>query len=149
MKKIYIIFFICLPFFSCQNNELIELKNKLEQLENQNKKLSDSIKNIEEWNLANSTIIGIPKERDFKVNEEAEIKFGLFRVGEFRKYNIYKADTEFNKKELLKENWNQAEFHYKYTPKSINENNVMLIFEYNFDGVKYELRADTTLSVIE
>jgi hypothetical protein len=128
---------------------VIELKNKVEQLENQNKKLSDSIKNIEEWNLVNSTIIGIPKERDFKVNEEAEIKFGLFRVGEFRKYNIYKADTEFNKKELLKENWNQAEYYYRYTPKSINENNVKLIFEYDFDGVKYELQGNITLSVIE
>ncbi len=150
MKRIYLTLFICLPFFySCQNNEVIELKNKVEQLENQNKKLSDSIKNIEEWNLVNSTIIGIPKERDFKVNEEAEIKFGLFRVGEFRKCNIYKADTEFNKKELLKENWNQAEYYYRYTPKSINENNVKLIFEYDFDGVKYELQGNMTLSVIE
>ena len=150
MKRIYIIIFIYLPlFYSCQNTELIDLKNKVEQLENQNKKLSDSIKNIEEWNIANSTIIGIPKERDFKVNEEAEIKFGLFRVGEFRKCNIYKADIEFNKEKLLKENWNQAEFHYKYTPKSINDNNVKLIFEYDFDGVKYELQGNMTLSVIK
>ena len=149
MKKVYIIIFICLPtFFSCQNNELIELKNKLEQLENQNKKLTDSIDNIEEWNVVNSTIIGIPRERDFKVNEEAEIKFGLLRVGEFKESNIYLADMELNKIELLKENWNQAEFYYSYTPKSINDNRVNLIFEYEFEGVVYEISTQMTLSVI-
>ena len=150
MKRIYFPLLISLPFFySCQNNELIELKNKVEQLENQNKKLSDSIKNLEEWNLVNSTIIGIPKQRDFKVNEEAEITFGLFRTGEFRPYNIYKADDNFQKSELLKKDWNQAEFNYKYTPQSTTEDNVKLIFEYDFDGVKYDLMGNVMLNVVE
>src|SRR5690606_23353777 len=130
MKRIYLTLFICFPFFySCQNSELVELKNEVEHLKNQNEKLSDSIKNLEEWNLVNSTIIGIPKQRDFKVNKEAEITFGLFRTGEFRNYNIYKADDNFEKTELLEKNWNQAEFNFKYTPKSITEDNVKLIFE--------------------
>jgi len=150
MKKIYFTILICLPFiFSCQNNELVELKNRIEKLETQNKQLSDSIENIEKWNIVNSTIIEIPRERDFKVNEEAEINFGLFRVGEFRKSNIYLADMEFNKKELLEENWDQADYHYRYTPKSINDNSVKIIFEYEFDGEIYELQGNMMLSVIE
>lgn len=150
MKRIYIFIFIGLPFlFSCQNNELIELRNKLKQLDNQNKKLTDSLENINKSNIANSTIIGIPRKRDFKVNEEAEIKFGLFRVGEFRKSNIYLADMEFNKKELLKENYNQAEFYYKYTPKSITDNRVKIIFEYEFDDEIYELQGNISLNVVE
>lgn len=150
MIKIYITVFICFPFlFSCQNNELVELKTKIKQLENKNKKLSDSLNNIEKMNLANSMIIGVPNEINSKVNEESEIKFGLFRVGKFRKSNIYLADKEFNKKELLEENYDQALYNYSYTPKSITDNRVRLIFEYKFEDETYELQGNISLNVVE
>ena len=150
MIRIYIIILICLPtLFSCQNNEWVELKSKIEQLENQNKKLSDSLKNIEKMNLAKSMIIGIPNEIDSKVNEESEIKFGLLRVGKFRKSDIYLADKEFNKKELLEENYEQAIYNYSYTPKSITDNRVRLIFEYEFDHETYQLQGDISINVVE
>lgn len=150
MIKIYITVFICFPFlFSCQNNELVELKTKIKQLENKNKKLSDSLNNIEKMNLANSMIIGVPNEINSKVNEESEIKFGLFRVGKFRKSDIYLADKEFNKKELLEENYDQALYNYSYTPKSITDNRVRLIFEYKFEDETYELQGNISLNVVE
>ena len=150
MIKIYITVFIFFPFlFSCQNNELVELKTKIKQLENKNKKLSDSLNNIEKMNLANSMIIGVPNEINSKVNEESEIKFGLFRVGKFRKSNIYLADKEFNKKELLEEKYDQALYNYSYTPKSITDNRVRLIFEYKFEDETYELQGNISLNVVE
>lgn len=150
MIKIYITVFICFPFlFSCQNNELVELKTKIKQLENKNKKLSDSLNNIEKMNLANSMIIGVPNEINSKVNKESEIKFGLFRVGKFRKSNIYLADKEFNKKDLLEENYDQALYNYSYTPKSITDNRVRLIFEYKFEDETYELQGNISLNVVE
>tara|TARA_B100001146_G_C16186525_1_gene437092 strand:+ start:167 stop:553 length:387 start_codon:yes stop_codon:yes gene_type:complete len=128
---------------------LVELKTKIKQLENKNKKLSDSLNNIEKMNLANSMIIGVPNEVNSKVNEESEIKFGLFRVGKFRKSNIYLADKEFNKKELLEENYDQALYNYSYTPKSITDNRVRLIFEYKFEDETYELQGNISLNVVE
>ena len=128
---------------------MVELKTKIKQLENKNKKLSDSLNNIEKMNLANSMIIGVPNEINSKVNEESEIKFGLFRVGKFRKSNIYLADKEFNKKELLEENYDQALYNYSYTPKSITDNRVRLIFEYKFEDETYELQGNISLNVVE
>ena len=150
MIRIYIIILICLPFlFSCQNNELVELKSKIKQLENQNEELSDSLNNIERVNLANSMIIGIPNEINSKVNEESEIKFELFKVGKFKKSKIYLADKEFNKKELLEEKYEQAIYNYRYTPKSITDNRVRLIFEYEFGHETYQLQGDISLNVVE
>lgn len=150
MIRIYIVIFICFPFlFSCQNNELVELKTKIKQLKYQNKKLTDSLNNIEKINLDNSMIIGVPNEISSKVNEESEIKFGLFRVGKFRKSNIYLADKDFNKTKLLEENYDQALYNYSYTPKSITDNRVRLIFEYKFEDETYELQGNISLNIVE
>ncbi len=35
--------------------------------------------------IVNSVLIGISETRDFKVNENVKVRFGLFRTGDYRK----------------------------------------------------------------
>ena len=148
MKKIYIILFTGLTFFySCQNRELSELKAEIKILNESNRQLKDSLKNFKINSIINSQLFGIPEKRDFKLNELARVKFGLFKIDGNEIFDIYKIDKESNKKTLLEKDWNKATYIYEFTPKSMTDGEIELIFEFDINGEKIEINAPMSLYI--
>ena len=150
MKKIYGLLFLSLLInYSCQNTEIVELRNTIDKLEKQNLKLIDSINQIEKDMIFMSRLIGIPELRDFKVNEKGLIRFGFLKTGEIMKYNVYEKIRGTNEKKLLFTDLSIADFKYEFTPKSENDNEIYLITEFNFNGEIIEIPSLMQVSVID
>ena len=146
MKKIYIILFTSLTvFYSCQNGEVTELKADIIKLKEINKQLKDSLNNFKINSINNSYLMGIPQTRDFKLNELARIQFGLFKIEDNEIFNIYTFDRESKKRVLIEKDWNEATYMYEFIPKTKQDGEITLIFEFDISGEKIEVPASMSL----
>jgi hypothetical protein len=132
MRKttIALLILVSLLNYSCKNTEVEELKKQISDLELKNKILQDSLNKYDEYSIINSLLIGIPELRDYKVNETGIINFGFLKYGEIRKYNVYQKIKGTEDKKLLYSNLTEPKFKFEFTPKSIDDNEVELITEF-------------------
>lgn len=123
-------------FISCKNNELENLKIKISELENINKKLQDSLN--KQNSFLNTEIVGIPEEIEYKINEKGKANFILFKHQIFPKYNVYEID-EKNEKKLLIKNSTNSNFRYEFIPRKLPKDNINLILETEINGQSFEI----------
>ena len=147
------IFIILILFFnlSCQNEKLQELEKKITELETKNSELRYYIDNNEKISIINSQLIGIPEERDYKVNEVGKLNFGFLKYGKIKNYKVYmkkEADKDY---ELIYNNLSDAKFKLEFTPKSLNDNRIDIFAEFEGFGKDSIIRISTKtgLNVVE
>ena len=134
MKQI-ILLTICIIILGCNNLTLKEeqdLLNKITQLEEQNKKLKDSLSKSERDFLNSQILIGVPDVEHIKVGKKNNIVM-LFQTFDKKlpKYEIYKIE---GKKEIKIGENNQTRFNYEFIPKSIDDNKTHLLVKIPCEG---------------
>lgn len=136
MRNLSLISILLLILVACQNSEKKTfehslLQSRIEQLEQENRLLKDSISNSLEYELLSQIIVGIPDKKVLKVGEKNNVTF-LFhkQVGEFPLYEIFKIQD--GKEIKIGEN-NKTIFNYEFTPKSTNDNDFELLVKIPFN----------------
>lgn len=145
MKKT--VLFLFLTFLvSCTNSkngdsskEYQELLSEKNKLINENKKLIDSIHEIEKEFLYSQILIGVPDESILKAGKENNIAM-IFQthLKKIPEYQIFRI--EGNKKIKIGSN-NQTRFDYKFIPKSKEDNELELLVKMPYDGKVIEIPA--------
>jgi len=142
MKKNTLLLLSVLSLLSCRNSKESskEIENaliRITNLEEQNRKLTDSLNKYREIDLNSQSILGFPQECILKVGKKNKIKFVIFKNEfEFPKYDIYKIENDNEIK--IGEN-NNFNFDYEFTPKSIKDNRLNLKIKMPYKGEIIEL----------
>jgi hypothetical protein len=134
MKQIFLLA-ICITTLGCNNlktKEEQDLLNKITQLEEQNRKLKDSLSKNESDFLYSQILIGVADEHTLKVGKNNNVVMLLQTFGkELPKYEIYKIE---DKREIKIGENNQTRFNYQFVPKSIEDNELDLLVKIPFQG---------------
>src|SRR5690554_7448698 len=125
MKKSILLLVITILIISCNKQESAEIenfKNQISDLENQNKKLRDSLDQIEERFLLSQIVIAIPDDEFLTVGKENNIPL-LFQTynTELPAYDVFVIE---NDKQIRIGSGDNTRFDFKYTPKSLTDNKV-------------------------
>ncbi len=136
-KKIVVLLitFICVT--SCSQKKLKELNNRISELEVLNKKLSDSLKHQLKEKILHLTPIGFSETYESKLNEPCQINYAFcFGIDmDFPEYNVYRiTNGKEEEKELILSKQNKSGFTYEFTPKTVKDDTVELLLEFNSDG---------------
>ena len=146
-KAIRLLILISLLNYSCKNTEVGELKKHISNLELINKTLQDSLDKYDEYSIINSTMIGIPELRDYRVNETGIITFGFAKYGEIRNYNVYEKINGTEEKKLLFTDLTHSTFKFEFTPESIDDNVIELIAEFKSPDGNSVIHVPTSLEL--
>ena len=146
-NTIRLLILISLLNFSCKNTEVEELKKQISDLELKSKTLQDSLDKYDEYSIINSTMIGIPILRDYRVNETAIITFGFAKYGEIWNYNVYEKIKGSGEKKLLLSDLTHSTFKFEFTPESIDDNVIELIAEFKSPDGNSVIQVPTSLEL--
>lgn len=114
------------------SQEVNILLDRISKLEDQNKKLKDSLSKIEGDFLYSQILIGVPDVETIKVGKKNNIVM-LFQTFDKKlpQYEIYRIE---GKKEIKIGENNQTRFNYEFVPKSIHDNTFSLLVKIPFEG---------------
>ena len=149
MKKILIIT-ICIITLSCNKSqekpiELESLITKISILEEQNKKLEDSLSKIEEEFLFSQILLGISDKQTLKVGEKNNIVMLLQTFNrKLPKYEIFRIE---NGKEIKVGEDDGTRFDYKFIPKSIDDNSPEFLLKIPYNGKIIKIPGKLILDV--
>ncbi|MBB4801225.1 hypothetical protein HNP37_001264 [Flavobacterium nitrogenifigens] len=147
-KAIFII--ICFTLLSCNNsnhssNKEKALLDKISQLENENKKLKDSLSKNERDFINSQMLIGVPDVESFKVGKKNNITFLFYTLDKkLPQYEIYKVE---NKKEIKIGENNQTKFNYEFIPKSIDDSKLHILVKIPYEGKVTTMQNSISLNV--
>ncbi|MDE1208457.1 hypothetical protein [Tenacibaculum larymnensis] len=136
MKKNIIFFVASLLLLSCNNKEL---ETKLKSLQQENKKLKDSIVRFNYNKIISSEMIILPSNNTNEVKFDGMIYNRLDKVS----YDLYQLDTlhyieGVTKKVIFKNNLS-SQFQIKADESLIKNNILYLMAEYNLDSLKVQI----------
>ncbi|WP_264550238.1 hypothetical protein [Flavobacterium sp. N2820] len=149
MKKILIIT-ICIITLSCNKSqekpiELESLITKISILEEQNKKLEDSLSKIEEEFLFSQILLGISDKQTLKVGEKNNIVMLLQTFNrKLPKYEIFRIE---NGKEIKVGEDDGTRFDYEFIPKSIDDNSPEFLLKIPYNGKIIKIPGKLILDV--
>jgi hypothetical protein len=149
MKKILIIT-ICIITLSCNKSqekpiELESLITKISILEEQNKKLEDSLSKIEEEFLFSQILLGISDKQTLKVGEKNNIVMLLQTFNrKLPKYEIFRIE---NGKEIKVGEDDGTRFDYEFIPKSIDDNSPEFLLKIPYNGKIIKIPGKLILNV--
>ena len=150
MKNIVIITLVFL-LVSCNNEETDNLQKRIAELEATNKKLQDSLNNIERDKIISSSLILIPQEEKMRSQETNKFTGIFFQDVNFPKYNVYEVFTDSDgekQRKLIREGVTDSKFQYEFTPTSKTDNQIELIAEFEKDTLKNEKLEIYTKTVL-
>lgn len=141
MKKIFLLLAILVTIISCDSGrqeslELENLKNQISYLENQNKKLRDSLDQVEEMFLLSQIVIAIPDDEFLIVGKENNIPL-LFQTYN-TKLPVYDVFVIENDKQIRVGSGDNTRFDFNYTPKSLNDNEVEMLIKMPYKDQIFE-----------
>ncbi|RZJ61128.1 MAG: hypothetical protein EOO45_23625 [Flavobacterium sp.] len=139
---------LAISVFSCNSNQpdvVRDLNVKITELENENRKLKDSISDFEKQFLYSQILVGIPDTEIIRVGRKNKIVL-LFHTfsKELPEYGIYKID---GKKEVKIGTGNTTRFDFEFIPKSVEDNNVNLLVKIPFQKDTIEIPATMMLDI--
>lgn len=149
MKKT-LIFIIFIMSLSCHQSdvkpkELEKLLTKVSILEDENKKLKDSILKIEENFLSSQILIGISDDQTLKVGKKNNIVMLLQTYNrKIPKYEIFKIE---NDKEIKVGENDGTRFDYEFTPKSVEDNCPEFLIKIPYNGKIIKIPGKLILDV--
>ena len=143
MRNITLFAIILILTTSCENHKIIELNNRINELENLNAKLTDSLNRNEYLKVISSELIGIPQKNILIPNEPNKFTFLLPSNQKFPEYNVYRITKNGNeeKRELLYESYKESRFEFNFIPKSDNDNSFELLAEFDLDSIKVQIQG--------
>lgn len=141
MKKSIIIFLTLILTASCESGRIEKLNNRISELEGLNKKLSDSLNRVTYERLINSTLWGIPENKELKINEPNKFKFIFSSIQELPNYKVFAiTGKEGNKsKTLIYNDYTKSEFEYNFIPKNEKDNSFEVKAFFPLDSILVEI----------
>jgi|GEM_PF-1063641 len=149
MKKL-LIATICIIALSCNKSaekpkEFENLLTKISSLENQNKKLKDSLSKSEAEFLYSQILIGISDKQTLKVGQKNNIVMLLQTYNrKLPKYEIYRIID--NKEIKVGEN-DETRFDYEFIPESIEDNSPEFLIKLPYNGKTIQIPGKLILDV--
>ncbi len=120
---------------------------KIAELEEKNAELQYYLNNNEKISIIGSQLIGIPEERDYKVNEVGIINFGFRKYGKIKNYKVFLKNKDDEGFELIFDNISDAQFKLEFTPKSVDDNQIEIFAEFEGTGNDSIIRIPTKMSL--
>lgn len=141
---------ICTITLSCNKSqenekELESLITKISILEEQNKKLEDSLSKVEEEFLFSQILLGISDKQTLKVGEKNNIVMLLQTFN--RKLPIYEIFRIENGKEIKVGENDGTRFDYEFIPKSIDDNSPEFLKKIPYNGKIIKIPGKLNLDV--
>ncbi|WP_294732505.1 hypothetical protein [uncultured Flavobacterium sp.] len=141
--------FVFLALLSCDKEDSISLKHKVEQLEIENKILSDSLEKIKYNSIASSELVLLPQLYTFNKNETGVVS-GIFRQRQkFPKFNLYHVNDKFEYDESDQINYKLTKdngFDFTYNKNDTIDDKIRVIAVFDLDTVEVGLYGITSFS---
>lgn len=141
---------LCILTMSCKNSndknkDFESLLVKISLLEEQNKKLKDSLTKNEGEFLYSQILLGIPDNQIQKVGKKNNIVM-LFQSFDRKlpKYEIYRIIGE---KEIKIGENDQTRFNFEFTPKSVKDNSPEFLIKMPYNGRTISIPGKLILDV--
>jgi len=148
--SLYLILTICVILLTSCNSENNQLKNRIKELELENKELKNDLKRKDYDKLVNADFILFPQTLSFKLNESNTISCYISERQTFPKFDVFLTDENyhFNDSDKIQlKNQVGNRFEFDYTPKSLKDDTVRIAAVFNLDTVKINLNGRAYLPV--
>lgn len=147
MIKLLKLTFVLIVLTGCE--QTIDTQ-KIAYLENENRKLKDSLSKLLYDRVISSEIVLLPHTLSFELNSKNKIT-GVFSQNQhLPPYDLYFADEDYTYDEKDKIDFSKIEynkFEFEFTPKNNKEETVRVVAVFNLDSVKAKLTGRTDLPV--
>ncbi|WP_046756890.1 hypothetical protein [Kordia jejudonensis] len=147
MKKIFLLAIAIISLASCNQDKIQDLNRQIAALEASNKKLTDSLKNIQSENLMRMTAVGFPSEYTSKLNEPHQINYAFcYSIDiDFPEYNVYRVtNADKDEKELILAKQYKSGFRYDFIPKTLDDDTIELLIEFeDINGYPLKMQSIT------
>jgi len=143
MKNLITIFTCLILLSSCQDDKIRELNIQISQLEDLNKKLTDSINKTDFEKITNSELIILTNDH-LIIGEENEVLGMLVEHQSIPEFNLYSLDTiahanNVKREHLLKENFSKTFFNFSFKPKSAKDSVIYVLAEFKLDTIAIQV----------
>ena len=143
MKNLIIIFSCLVLFSSFQDEKIRELNYQISQLNDLNKKLTDSINQTGYKKITNSELIILTND-PLVIGEENDVLGMLVEHQSMPEFNLYSLDTiahaeNLKRKQLLKENFSKSIFNFSFTPKTEKDSVIYVVAEFKLDTIAIQV----------
>ena len=149
MKNTLYVFLAFLVLTSCSNNGLVELEQRIAELENENLELRKNLKTKNKKKVLESNLLGSSFKQKHRVNEESKLEFLFVYPEKFPEYDVYLVDADGIKTDLIQKNLSENKFQYSFTPIEFGVNYIRLIAVFKIGDVDWEVPAQMGIEVFE
>lgn len=139
-------------FVSCNDRKVVELNARILELETENRKLTDSITEMQYSRILNSKVFGSANQPTFMSGEENTVTFEFYNTGKMPEYKVYRLSADGKRENLVYDKRSENGFEYSFTPDKKGEFQIKLLTVFNTKTEKYgeiEIPAYLTVDVTE
>ena len=145
MRVLLIALLCILSYNSCKNDQSkeLELNDRIAELEEINKKLSDSLTEMMQDRIYNTMLIARPEHNEIVPGVRNKLNVLMHTFRPYPSYNVYRIKQNGDK-EILHENLTDPNFDLEFIPKADAKTTVNYLVVVNLNGKEIEIPSKIT-----